>query len=589
RSRQTAQEAHEAIRPTDVTRTPDSLVQYLEPQQLKLYRLIWNRFVASQMASSQQVDHAIEIESNGPALDTLPWQQAVDKATAEPTDAPQSAAVTCIFRTAARETKFPGYLIVYSARDLGEEDEMDEKKGILPTLPTGMPCNLAELDKEQGFTTPPNRFTEASLVKALEQNGVGRPSTFASTVSTIISRKYVGHQKGSLVPTELGYGVNDFLVQRMPELFNVGFTAKMESELDEIEEGKLNWTEMLRDFYDKFQRWLGTPVMVISKSDEQDVDNRLEQLFPEGFAFDTPVKGAQGKTYDDKKFITSLRKQVQDKKKDLTERQWSALFTTIAKYYYRDPEFKAKVDKLGWGENIRCLAEQKAQEQPHHAETEALSPAVLAMFEAMRKIEWQEPVKRGKRIYDDGRFFRSLYKAATGDKALTAAQLEAFQKLAEKYAAKIPDYAKLAADLNWIQEEQKAEERPALTDKQQQHLQALIAMVSKITKWNPPSSKGKRSFNDKEFANSLVQQFNLKGELSPKQIAALEKMLGKYSAQFSPEDKQILNERQVPKPELLEERCPKCNAPLIKRMGPRGPFIGCSAFPKCNYIAQKKQ
>ena len=589
RSRKTAQEAHEAIRPTDVTRTPDSLVKYLDAQQLKLYRLIWNRFVASQMASAQQVDHAIEVESNGPALDVLPWQQAVDKATPEGDDAPiGNSAVICTFRTAARETKFPGYLIVYSARDLGEEDEMDDKKGILPSLPMGQPCELTELGKEQGFTAPPSRFTEASLVKALEQNGVGRPSTFASTVSTIISRKYVGHQKGSLVPTELGYSVNDFLVQRMPELFNVGFTAKMETELDEIEEGKLNWTEMLRDFYEQFQTWMGTPVMVISKSDEQDVAKRLGQLFPDDFAFDKPGKGAQGKTYDDKKFITSLRKQVLEKKKDLTERQWSALFATISKYYERDNAFRAKVDAFGWGENIRSLAQQKAQEPPHHADTTPLSPAALAMFEAMRKVEWQEPIKRGKRIYDDGRFFRSLYKAASGEHALTSAQYEAFQKLAEKYSAKIPDFAQLAADLNWAQEEKSEETHPVLSDKQQLRLQALVDMVGKISKWNPPSSRGKRSFNDKEFANSLLQQFQLKGELSPRQISALEKMLGKYSAQFSAEDQKLLSEKQTPKPELLEERCPKCNAPLIKRMGPRGPFIGCSAFPKCNYIAKKE-
>ena len=133
---------------------------------------------------------------------------------------------------------------------------MDNLTGSLPKLSKGASCSLLELKKEQCFTQPPSRYSEASLVKALESNGVGRPSTFASIVKTILDRSYVSKEKSSLVPTELGFRVNDFLVERFPDLFNVGFTAEMEKGLDEVEEGKVDWVQMLRDFYGKFQKWV---------------------------------------------------------------------------------------------------------------------------------------------------------------------------------------------------------------------------------------------------------------------------------------------------------------------------------------------
>ena len=278
-----AQEAHEAIRPTNVERTPEAVAPYLDDRQLKLYRLIWNRFVASQMASAKQVDHAIEILSRGGALESLTLPCAG-----------QGTGVECIFRAAARETLFPGYQTVYNMKDLGQEDEMDNLMGSLPALTRGDSCRLQALTKEQCFTQPPKRFSEGALVKALEANGVGRPSTFASTVQTILDRRYVEKQQSALLPTELGFRVNDYLVGRFPELFDVDFTARMEKELDQVEEGKMDWVSMLREFYGKFQGWLasgGALPQNLSLSREQ--WKGLLDAFPEEFLFVTPVAGAR--------------------------------------------------------------------------------------------------------------------------------------------------------------------------------------------------------------------------------------------------------------------------------------------------------
>ncbi|MBO4344973.1 MAG: type I DNA topoisomerase [Victivallales bacterium] len=300
RSRKSAQEAHEAIRPTDVTRTPDSVSMYLTGPQLRVYRIIWNRFMASQMAAARQIDHAVEIESTGGRLDTLVFPPEAKTGT---------ASVVCSFRAAARETIFPGYLKVYNIKEIGEEDNVEESTRPLPRLSEGMDCRLKDLQKEQCFTAPPSRYSEASLVKALELNGVGRPSTFATTVNMIQEREYVTKDKSSLTPTQLGFQVNDFLVEQMPELFDIGFTSQMEEELDQVEEGKLNWVKMLKEFYEKFQKWQGERKSATFHLSVEDA-RELLKLFSDDFVFDEPVLRG-GKKYDDGKFKSSLEMQLE--------------------------------------------------------------------------------------------------------------------------------------------------------------------------------------------------------------------------------------------------------------------------------------
>lgn len=571
RSRKSAQEAHEAIRPTDVSRTPEALANSLTPPQMKLYRLIWNRFVASQMASARQIDHVIEIESAGGALAALVWPPVE-------TGKPGTA---CTFRAAARETVFPGYLRVYSTRDLGEEDEMDSSAGTLPHLTVGQACNLLELLREQCFTTPPGRYSEASLVKALEQNGVGRPSTYAATVNTILTRDYVGKEKSLLFPTELGFSVNDFLVQQMPELFDIGFTAEMEEALDHIEEGKLNWTEMLQDFYKKFQGWLGAHGATgllpgASGIPGLDYQKLLETAFPEGFAYKTP----ENSRFNDNKFVDSLKKQLGNGKV-LSPRQFQALLALLANYRGEHPHIATLVEESGLTGQLPVPSDSDAARKESTAEP--LSPETRELLTKLQKVTWEPAVKRGKRTYDDGKFFRSLQRQAKESDSLSVPQCNALQKLGEKYGV----VSKAEISPANTSEAGDSEADGNGNDEMSGRIGELLKLSEHITQWREPSGKGRFKFDDKEFVASLQKQFLVKRTLSDKQVNALGKVLGKYTEQipnFAEKAQQLVDmlPAAVP-PQPIEEMCPNCGAPLVKRQTRGRAFIGCSTFPKCRY------
>ena len=225
RGKKDAQDAHEAIRPTDVARTPDSLAQYLRPEELKLYRLIWQRFVASQMMPALFDQTTIDIQAG-----------------------------RFIFRATGSVQKFDGFLKVYQEGRDEAVAEDEEAERTLPLLTKGETLALNKIDPEQHFTEPPPRYTEATLVKALEEQGIGRPSTYAAIMTTIQDREYVEKKEGRFHPTALGKTVNDVLIEGgFDDLFNVTYTARMEEELDDVEEGKLKWTDALHEFYDKFK------------------------------------------------------------------------------------------------------------------------------------------------------------------------------------------------------------------------------------------------------------------------------------------------------------------------------------------------
>ncbi|TAK35217.1 MAG: type I DNA topoisomerase [Chloroflexota bacterium] len=223
-----AQEAHEAIRPTSVHREPAALAGRLTPEQLKLYELIWKRFVASQMEAAR--------------IDTMTVDVRADDA---------ASGQAFLLRASGSAVKFEGFLALYSeGRDEGDAE--DERHIALPLLTKGEVVDLLKLLPEQHFTAPPPRYTEASLVKALEEQGIGRPSTYAPTISTVLERGYVEKVERHLRPTELGCVVTDLLAEHFPDIINTGFTARMESELDEIAGGKASWVPVLREFYNPF-------------------------------------------------------------------------------------------------------------------------------------------------------------------------------------------------------------------------------------------------------------------------------------------------------------------------------------------------
>ena len=228
-----AQEAHEAIRPTAAFREPAALKPFLDRDQYRLYDLIWKRFIASQMAPAVLDVTSVDVT-----------------ATVE-----QVANLSYLFRATGSVVKFPGFLAVYEeAKEEGETlGEDEEGKGVrLPPLAVNEPLDLLKLIPEQHFTQPPPRYTEASLVKALEEYGIGRPSTYAPILTTIQARGYVTKDGKQLVPTELGFITNDALVANFSQYVDVGFTAQMEEQLDEVAEGKVRWVGMLRDFYGPF-------------------------------------------------------------------------------------------------------------------------------------------------------------------------------------------------------------------------------------------------------------------------------------------------------------------------------------------------
>jgi len=220
KSKKTAQDAHEAIRPALPLRDPDSIKEFLTVDQYKLYTLIWNRFISSQMTPAVFNVVSVEIKAG-----------------------------RCVFKANGSQKIFQGFSVVYQ-----ENEEEKEEERILPDLDPGEALDLLKLDPSQHFTKPPPRYSDASIVKALEEDGIGRPSTYAPIIQTIIARNYVKRKEGYFYPSELGIVVTDLLIKSFPKILDMEFTAKMEEELDEIEEGREKSAEVLRRFYTPFEK-----------------------------------------------------------------------------------------------------------------------------------------------------------------------------------------------------------------------------------------------------------------------------------------------------------------------------------------------
>ena len=250
-----AQEAHEAIRPTSVQREPGALKDVLSRDQLRLYELIWKRFVASQMAPAIYDTITVEVKA-GSGAGVEPASPAA-LAGAGSDASSSDGDWRYVFRASGSAIRFPGFLTLYQeGRDEGAGQDGEDEGAILPPLEVGELVDLVRLIPQQHFTEPPPRYTEASLVKALEEYGIGRPSTYTTILSTIQERGYVERQQRYLVPTALGFTVNDLLVQHFPEIVDTGFTAQMEERLDCIAAGECDWVQVLRDFYGPFERSL---------------------------------------------------------------------------------------------------------------------------------------------------------------------------------------------------------------------------------------------------------------------------------------------------------------------------------------------
>lgn len=233
-----AQEAHEAIRPTDLWRTPSSLGKYLSKDEFRLYDLIWKRMIACQMEAAVLDKVGVDIEAR-----------------------------EYTFRATGQTIKFPGFMKVYMEGHDSKEEDDEDRENMLPELFEGENVDLRELLPEQHFTKPPARYTEASLVKKLESEGIGRPSTYAPTISTVLARGYVEKEDKALKPTDIGKIVNDLLVEHFPKIVDYKFTVRMESMLDEIEEGNGKWQDEIREFYEPFHDLVELKMKDLTKED----------------------------------------------------------------------------------------------------------------------------------------------------------------------------------------------------------------------------------------------------------------------------------------------------------------------------------
>ena len=502
RNKAAAQEAHEAIRPTDVRRTPEMLASRLTPEQLKIYTLIWKRFVASQMTGAKQELLTADVEITG-------------------NDRKRYS-----FRTAVTSTIFPGFLVLAGENRNADRDAVDP--ALLRTLKADAAIALEELTKEQKFTEPPPRYTEASLIKQLEENGVGRPSTYATILRTIQDRDYVKKEQNKLSPTELGFTVNDFLTEKLPQLFDIGFTAKMEQQLDDVEAGSVGWVTMMTDFYSHFAPWLAAV-----KDSGAPPPERAEELLKllASVKYDAPRKVGR-RVYDDARFVASIQEKF-DQQHKITDKQYQALLAIAAKYVGQrngaSPVSPALAEDLtGASATLRERQEAERNRPP----APDIAGGYGAVFSAFDPVTFQEPKTGGKPGFDEGRFFKSLKKQAASGKMLSEKQLAVLRRLAQKYRSQLADPASVFQALH-IDAPADGEADAAAGPS----AKMLLETLRKVKNWEPPARKGRFTFDDRKFFQSVARQYADGKELSAKQMAALAKLADKYADKTGDEQK----------------------------------------------------
>ena len=500
RKSSSAQEAHEAIRPTDVSVMPNDNGLNLEPAEQKLYKLIWERFVASQMVPARISRRTVEAETGNEN--------------------------NYLFRATSSDILFPGYMQasgIEAAEDRKKQD--DEEDGLIPPLEINESLDVIDWLTEEKETKPVARYSEASLIKALEENGVGRPSTYAAIMSKLDEREYVEKVKRSLMPTALGRELVG-LVKRTEmklktgnktDLFEVNFTANMEARLDEVEAGRVEWTQMMESFYPSLLEWIDHAK---ETADPQWVARCLEAL-SNVREWSEPVKTTK-RTYDDQKTFMDI-KETTDSGELLSKRQGEMLFKMCCRYYHQIPDSYIKDLEL--------------------KEPEAVREDTSYKLSLLKDIVFEEPTKVGKRVYDDSKFVKSLGEQVTMEKRLSDRQIAYLDSLLGKYADQIDNFEEIKANLK-LGEKIKVDADPTTAP--------ILEMLDKITNWAEPTKRGKREYNDKSFYESLASQFKSKGALSERQLAALKKMAARY-AEHLPNYLDLQDELGLPAPRKVKE------------------------------------
>jgi DNA topoisomerase-1 len=481
-----AQDAHEAIRPTNVSFTPESIRRYLSDEQFRLYRLIWQRFVSSQMTQAvfdqttvdieAKADHSYDFRVTGSVLKFdgfLKFEEEDKKAR-------EAAKKEATQAEAAQARKLAGEAVEGAAA----EDEGESERR-LPELSDGEALRLERLMHEQKFTQPPPRYNEASLVKVLEERGIGRPSTYASIINTIQDRDYVKKIQAKFVPTEIGIVVTGLLVKNFPYIFDTAYTAKLETELDAVEDGQERWTDLLNGFYDHFE----------------------EELL------------VAGKNMEDIKRMEQATKEVCDKCGSALVLKWGKFgsFYSCSNFTKLKP---ITVAAGPWKKDSKAVLKKI---------TKGLSfpMTVKAMVEDV--TEFAQDVNDAKEMV------AAIELAQRAGKKVTVEQVSCdFTK--ENFAAK-PDLSAPGADD--VPEEEFCDNCGKV-------------MVLKNGPWGPFMSCPDYSADP---PCKTIRKLTQKVQQKP--------------------------------PVVLDEMCPKCGKPLLKRDGQYGEFIACSGYPKCKYVKQE--
>ena len=475
KSKADAQGAHEAIRPTDVALVPKGAP--LEAQELKLYDLIWRRFVASQMADAKTTVKTISIAAQKPGL-----------------------AHAYLFTASATLIDFEGFLKVMKLslkkkKADGEDDEDSDEVAYLPDVKVGDVLEAVRWLSDEKQTKGPAHYSEASLIKALEENGVGRPSTYAATIETLKAREYAKSEKKKLIPLERGILVCDWLVKKLDDLFSVGYTAKMEAELDKVEEHGEPMDQMLSEFYAKFRK---------------EVADCVEPP-PDGAKFDfvfgllsqvrewKPAKKVGKRVYDDKAFVESVRRQAAEGARPLSARQLEFLVKMAVQYADQIPDCETRLKEAGLGAG--AAAAQKAD-----------SGLVRYCFEVMDRI--------GGMMVNP--FYKSIREQFERGRGLSMRQFGILAKAVGENAGSLPDCEavreKLAEFVVGGFEDRESD--PAIP--------GLLGIFEEVTEWRPPAKRGKKTYDDKEFVHSLADQYARRHSLSARQVAALKRIIAAY-------------------------------------------------------------
>ena len=480
KSKSGAQEAHEAIRPTDVRMRPAEAG--LDAASTKLYDLIWRRFVASQMAEARLVQTTVGLEAEKDGLRH-----------------------SYLFTASTATVEFEGFLAVMKAapkkaKAAEDADEDSDEVKSLPPLVEGEALTPVRWLSDRKETKPPPRYSEASLVKALEENGVGRPSTYAQTIEVLVDRLYATREARQLVPTPRGMDVNDWLVKKIEPLFNVGYTAKMEGELDKVEEGAERGNDMLSDFYRQFTAWV---------RDAQDPPPPTEkftalfELLDEVKSWRPPMTIGK-RTFGDREFVESVRQQLAEGKMPVSEKQLQALVKVAVAYRDQIRDGEMRLVDLGYGPEVDRVKNAPSDELVKWCFLTIDRIGGLTKNPFLNSL--REQVDRG-RVLSAKQF--AILARSVGE---NAGALDDADQVRARLAPYVPGGFEIAPV------------DPAVPD--------LLALLETVKEWKEPVRRGRRVYNDHEFVSSLRDQYARRSSLSPRQVLALRRVCVNYREQI---------------------------------------------------------